>query len=52
LYSWRHLVANFFSDLKEFGGIATRYEKTEEKLQSVYLPARDPSLTQMNVNAH
>jgi transposase len=28
-YRWRHLVENFFCDLKEFRRIATRYEKTD-----------------------
>lgn len=28
-YKWRHLVENFFCDLKEFRRIATRYDKTD-----------------------
>jgi transposase len=26
---WRHMVKNYFAKIKEFGGIATRYDKTE-----------------------
>jgi len=29
IYRWRHLVENFFCNLKEFRRIATRYEKTD-----------------------
>ncbi|MBN9033897.1 MAG: hypothetical protein BGO05_02845 [Rhizobiales bacterium 63-7] len=29
MYGWRHLIENFFSDLKQFRGIATRYDKTD-----------------------
>ena len=29
MYKWRHLVENFFCDLKPFRRIATRYEKTD-----------------------
>ena len=28
-YKWRHLVENYFSKIKEFRGIATRYDKTD-----------------------
>ena len=28
-YKWRHLVENFFCDIKMFRRIATRYEKTD-----------------------
>jgi transposase len=28
-YKWRHLVENFFCDIKAFRRIATRYEKTD-----------------------
>ena len=27
---WRHMVENFFSKIKEFRAIATRYDKTDE----------------------
>ena len=29
MYAWRHLVENFFCDIKEFRRIATRYDKTD-----------------------
>lgn len=29
MYRWRHLVENYFAKIKEFRGIATRYDKTE-----------------------
>ena len=29
MYKWRHLVENFFCELKQFRRIATRYEKTD-----------------------
>ncbi len=29
MYRWRHLVENFFCDLKQFRRIATRYDKTD-----------------------
>ena len=29
MYKWRHLVENFFCNLKEFRRIATRYDKTD-----------------------
>lgn len=29
MYKWRHLVENFFRNIKEFRRIATRYEKTD-----------------------
>jgi transposase len=30
MYRWRHLIENFFCDLNQFRGIATRYDKTHE----------------------
>ncbi len=30
IYKWRHLIENFFCNLKQFRRIATRYEKTDE----------------------
>ncbi len=30
VYKWRHLVENYFAKIKEFRGIATRYDKTDE----------------------
>ncbi|MDP6069871.1 MAG: IS5/IS1182 family transposase, partial [Alphaproteobacteria bacterium] len=29
IYRWRHLVENYFAKIKEFRGIATRYDKTD-----------------------
>jgi transposase len=29
IYHWRHLVENYFAKIKEFQGIATRYDKTD-----------------------
>ena len=29
-YKWRHLVENFFRQIKQFRRIATRYEKTDK----------------------
>lgn len=29
MYKWRHLIENFFCELKAFRRIATRYEKTD-----------------------
>ena len=29
VYRWRHLVENYFAKIKEFRGIATRYDKTD-----------------------
>ena len=28
-YKWRHLIENYFAKVKEFRGIATRYDKTD-----------------------
>jgi len=40
LYGARHLVENFFCKLKQFRGIATRYDKTKRNfLAGVYLAA-------------
>jgi len=29
IYKWRYLVENYFAKIKEFRGIATRYDKTD-----------------------
>jgi len=40
MYKWRHLVENFFCDLKQFRGIATRYDKTDRSFSAmIYLVA-------------
>ena len=38
MYAWRHLIENFFSKLKAFRRIATRYDKTDCSFKSmIYL---------------
>ena len=40
LYKARHLIENFFAKIKQFRGIATRYDKTARNfLAAVYLTA-------------
>jgi transposase len=40
MYRWRHLVENFFCDLKQFRRIATRYDKTDQSFSAmIYLAA-------------
>ena len=40
MYSWRHLVENFFCALKQFRRIATRYDKTDLSFSAmIYLAA-------------
>lgn len=40
LYRARHLIENFFCRLKQFRGIATRYDKTRRNfLAAIYLAA-------------
>ncbi len=34
MYKWRHLVENYFAKLKEFRGIATRYDKTDTSYEA------------------
>lgn len=34
MYRWRHLVENYFSKIKEFRGIATRYDKTDTSYEA------------------
>jgi transposase len=33
-YKWRHLIENYFSKIKEFRGINTRYDKTDVSYQA------------------
>jgi transposase len=35
MYKWRHLVENFFCNLKQFRRIATRYDKTDESFTAM-----------------
>ena len=45
MYRWRHLVENFFCDLKQFRGIATRYDKTDQSFQAfIFLRAPQMAL--------
>lgn len=40
LYKFRHLIENFFAKLKQYRGIATRYDKTSQNfLGAVYMVA-------------
>ena len=34
MYQWRHVVENNFAKIKEFRGIATRYDKTDTSFKS------------------
>jgi len=34
MYRWRHLVENYFAKIKEFRGIATRYDKTDSSYEA------------------
>ncbi|WP_409999684.1 hypothetical protein [Rhizobium leguminosarum] len=41
IYFWRHVVENSFSDLKQFRGIATRYDSFEAFiLRAIHLAIR------------
>ena len=35
MYSWRHLVENFFCNLKQYRRIATRYDKTDQSFAAM-----------------
>ncbi len=34
VYKWRHLIENYFSKIKEFRGINTRYDKTDVSFEA------------------
>ena len=34
MYRWRHLIENYFAKIKEFRGIATRYDKTDTSFRA------------------
>lgn len=34
MYTWRHLVENYFQKIKEFRRIATRYDKTDTSFKA------------------
>ena len=35
-YKWRHLVENYFSKIKEFRGVNTRYDKTDVSYEATW----------------
>lgn len=35
-YKWRHLIENYFSKIKEFRGVNTRYDKTDLSYQATW----------------
>lgn len=36
IYKWRHLIENYFSKIKEFRGVNTRYDKTDESYRATW----------------
>jgi transposase len=49
MYRWRHLVENFFCDLKQFRRVATRYDKTDQSFSAmIYLAASLMALRRMS----
>ena len=45
LYKARHLIENFFAKLKQFRGIATRYDKTARNFLAAIHPSTSPPPT-------
>lgn len=35
-YQWRHLIENYFSKIKEFRGVNTRYDKTDSSYRATW----------------
>ncbi len=35
-YKWRHLIENYFSKIKEFRGVNTRYDKTDTSYEATW----------------
>jgi len=35
-YKWRHLIENYFSKIKEFRGVNTRYDKTDSSYKATW----------------
>lgn len=35
-YKWRHFIENYFSKIKEFRGVNTRYDKTETSYEATW----------------
>ena len=38
-YKWRHLIENYFSKIKEFRGVNTRYDKTDVSYEATWFIA-------------
>jgi len=36
VYRWRHLIENYFSKIKEFRGVNTRYDKTDSSYAATW----------------
>ena len=36
IYKWRHLIENYFSKIKEFRGVNTRYDKTDISYEATW----------------
>ncbi len=36
IYKWRHLIENYFSKIKEFRGVNTRYDKTDSSYEATW----------------
>ncbi len=36
IYKWRHLIENYFSKIKEFRGVNTRYDKTDTSYEATW----------------
>ena len=36
VYKWRHLIENYFSKIKEFRGVNTRYDKTDTSYEATW----------------
>ena len=39
VYKWRHLIENYFSKIREFRGVNTRYDKTDVSYQATWFIA-------------
>jgi len=35
-YNWRHLIENYFSKIKDFRGVNTRYDKTDSSYEATW----------------
>jgi transposase len=45
MYKWRHLIENYFQQLKEFRHIATRYAKTDTSFAANSIARRHAAMT-------